>query len=39
MALISKRRNMVIIMVTVNMVNTMVMVNVMVMDTAMENAK
>jgi len=30
---------MVIIMVTVNMVNTMVMVNVMVMDTAMENAK
>ena len=36
---LKKRRNMVIIMVTVNMVNTMVMVNVMVMDTAMENAK
>lgn len=34
-----KRRNMVIIMVTVNMVNTMVMVNVMAMDTAMENIR
>jgi len=30
---------MVIIMVTVNMVNTMVMVNVMAMDTAMENIR
>ena len=39
MVLISKRRNMVIIMVTVNMVNTMVMVNVMAMDTAMENIR
>ena len=30
---------MVIIMVTVNMVNTMVRVNVMAMDTAMENIR
>ena len=39
MVLISKRRNMVITTVTVNMANTMAMVSVMAMVTAMENAK